>query len=70
MLTSDAPYERAINFVKRNIPNRDDKELIKAVEIIGGRLTDLKLFINKIRRGQSSQGKKKNIIYILNKQNI
>ena len=59
MLTSDAPYERAINFVKRNIPNRDDKELIKAVEIIGGRLTDLKLFINKIRRGQSSQGKKK-----------
>ena len=29
LLTSDAPYERAINFVKRNIPNKEDKELIE-----------------------------------------
>jgi hypothetical protein len=55
---TDAPYERAIYLVKRNVPNKEDKELDTAVEVLGGRLTDLKLFINKINSGQSPQGKK------------
>ncbi|CAJ0766131.1 6926_t:CDS:10 [Entrophospora sp. SA101] len=55
---SDAPYERAISLVKSHVPDKEDKGLDGAVNALGGRLTDLKLFINKISSGQSSQDAK------------
>ncbi|CAB4389502.1 unnamed protein product [Rhizophagus irregularis] len=49
---SDAPHERAIGLVKRHVHNKNLEGLEAAVGALGGRLTDLKLFINKIRSGQ------------------
>ena len=53
---SDAPHERAISLVKRHVHNKDLEGLETAVGTLGGRLTDLRLFINKIRSGQKPNG--------------
>ncbi|CAI2171431.1 19627_t:CDS:10 [Funneliformis geosporum] len=49
---SDAPHERAISLVKRHVHDKNLEGLEEAVGVLGGRLTDLRLFINKIRSGQ------------------
>ncbi|CAG8521540.1 7567_t:CDS:10 [Funneliformis caledonium] len=49
---SDAPHERAISLVKRHVHDKNLEGLEEAVGALGGRLTDLRLFINKIRSGQ------------------
>lgn len=42
--------------MKRHVHNKNLEGLEAAVGALGGRLTDLKLFINKIRSGQKPNG--------------
>ncbi|CAG8646474.1 6063_t:CDS:10, partial [Cetraspora pellucida] len=50
---TDAPVERAVNMVKMNVDGYNIEGLEDFVGILGGRLTDLRFFINKIRGGQT-----------------
>ncbi|GBC02865.1 hypothetical protein RclHR1_04870008 [Rhizophagus clarus] len=52
-ILSDAPNERAISLVKRHVHSKNLEGLETAIGTLGGRLTDLRLFINKIRSGQN-----------------
>ncbi|CAG8677701.1 11945_t:CDS:2, partial [Dentiscutata heterogama] len=52
---TDAPNERAVNLVKTNVEGYNVEELEEHVKILGGRVTDLRFFINKIRGGQTPQ---------------
>ena len=56
MVLSDAPPEKAIKLVRRYAGSVDERELEDSVVKLGGRLTDLKIFIKKIRDGQTPQG--------------
>ena len=56
MILSDAPPEKAIKLVRRYVDFVDKRELEDSVVALGGRLTDLKMFIKKIRDGQTPQG--------------
>ncbi|CAG8506974.1 6946_t:CDS:10 [Ambispora gerdemannii] len=50
VVLSDAPPDRAINLVKRHIGDAANIEKIEeSVRTLGGRLTDLEIFISKIR---------------------
>ncbi|RIB02871.1 RNA12 protein [Gigaspora rosea] len=52
---TDAPTERAVNLVNMNVDGYNIEELEEQVKILGGRVTDLRVFINKIRSGQTPQ---------------
>ncbi|CAG8456689.1 1634_t:CDS:10 [Paraglomus brasilianum] len=56
VILSDAPPEKAIKLVRRYVDFVDKRELEDSVVALGGRLTDLKMFIKKIRDGQTPQG--------------
>ncbi|CAG8791481.1 24037_t:CDS:2, partial [Racocetra persica] len=50
---TDAPVERAVNLVKMSVDGYNIEGLEEFVGVLGGRLTDLRFFINKIRGGQT-----------------
>ncbi|CAG8467028.1 9747_t:CDS:10 [Ambispora leptoticha] len=54
VVLSDAPPDRAINLVKRHVSDAANIEKIEeSLRTLGGRLTDLEIFISKIRGGQT-----------------
>ncbi|CAG8445265.1 12975_t:CDS:10 [Acaulospora morrowiae] len=53
VILSDAPFERSIGLVKKHVDKVNIEELVDSAGALGGRLADLRIFINKLRAGIS-----------------
>ncbi|KAG0308195.1 mitochondrial escape protein 2 [Dissophora globulifera] len=51
IVLADATLESALEFVYKHLDRDEYPDLIKSVQTIGGRLTDLELFVQKIKSG-------------------
>jgi len=58
----DATFENSVNYVKERLEVVDD-ETTEYIRTLGGRRTDLELFIQKIKAGSSSAEAFNDIIY-------
>ncbi|KAF9927352.1 mitochondrial escape protein 2 [Linnemannia zychae] len=52
IILTDASLESALEFVYTHLDRDEFPDLIKSIQTIGGRLTDLELFVQKIKSGQ------------------
>jgi hypothetical protein len=57
IVLTDATLESALEFVYNHLDRDEYPDLIKSVQTIGGRLTDLELFVQKIKSGTTPDGK-------------
>lgn len=57
IILTDATLESALEFVYNHLDRDEYPDLIKSVQTIGGRLTDLELFVQKIKSGTTPDGK-------------
>jgi len=57
IVLSDATLESAMEFVNKNLDHEDYPDLIEPVKVIGGRLTDLEMFVQKVKSGMEPNGK-------------
>lgn len=55
IVLTDASLESALEFVYNHLDRDEYPDLIKSVQTIGGRLTDLELFVQKIKSGQKPE---------------
>jgi len=46
-----------MEFVYKHLDQEEHPSLMKCVKIIGGRLTDLELFVQKVKSGMGPEGK-------------
>lgn len=59
VVLSDATLESSLEFVYKHLDRDEYPDLIRTVQTIGGRLTDLELFVQKVKSGMSPDGKNK-----------
>lgn len=57
IILSDASLDSAMEFVNKHLDRDEYPDLMKCVKIIGGRLTDLELFVQKVKSGMGPEGK-------------
>lgn len=57
IVLSDASQDSAMEFVYKHLDKEEHPNLIEAVRVIGGRLTDLELFVQKVKSGMQPEGK-------------
>lgn len=57
IVLSDATLESAMEFVHKHLDKEEYPNLIQPVKTIGGRLTDLELFVQKVKAGMGPEGK-------------
>ncbi|KAG0217527.1 mitochondrial escape protein 2 [Mortierella sp. NVP41] len=62
IILTDATLESALEFVYNHLDRDEYPDLIKSVQTIGGRLTDLELFVQKIKSGQKPDDAEKDIL--------
>ncbi|KAF8937304.1 RNA12 protein-domain-containing protein [Dissophora ornata] len=55
IVLADASLESALEFVYKHLDRDEYPDLIEAVETIGGRLTDLELFVQKVKSGMGPE---------------
>ncbi|KAF9195937.1 mitochondrial escape protein 2 [Haplosporangium sp. Z 11] len=55
IVLTDATLESALEFVYRHLDRDEYPNLIESVQTIGGRLTDLELFVQKVKSGLSPE---------------
>ncbi|KAG0334793.1 mitochondrial escape protein 2 [Podila horticola] len=55
IVLSDATLDSAMEFVYKHLDKEEYPQLIQSVKTIGGRLTDLELFVQKVKTGMSPQ---------------
>ncbi|KAG0042886.1 mitochondrial escape protein 2 [Gryganskiella cystojenkinii] len=55
IVLSDASLDSAMEFVYKHLDKEDYPNLKKCVQIIGGRLTDLELFVQKVKSGMGPE---------------
>ncbi|KAG0247597.1 mitochondrial escape protein 2 [Mortierella polycephala] len=55
IILADATLESALEFVYRHLDRDEYPDLIESVQTIGGRLTDLELFVQKVKSGLSPE---------------
>ncbi|KAG0369921.1 mitochondrial escape protein 2 [Gamsiella multidivaricata] len=55
IVLADASLESALEYVYKHLDRDEFPDLIKSVQTIGGRLTDLELFVQKIKSGLSPE---------------
>ncbi|KAF9435047.1 mitochondrial escape protein 2 [Entomortierella beljakovae] len=53
IVLSDASLDSALEFVHKRLKKRKYPDLVDSVKVIGGRLTDLELFVQKVKSGSS-----------------
>jgi hypothetical protein len=56
IVLADATLESALEFVYKHLDRDEYPDLITSVQTIGGRLTDLELFVQKVKSGMGPQG--------------
>lgn len=56
IVLSDASLDSAMEFVYKHLDKHEYPHLMDCVKIIGGRLTDLELFVQKVKRGMGPEG--------------
>ncbi|KAF9582484.1 mitochondrial escape protein 2 [Lunasporangiospora selenospora] len=54
LVLADAPLESSLEYVYKHLDREEYPDLIEPVQTIGGRLTDLELFVQKIKGGLTS----------------
>ncbi|KAF9123239.1 mitochondrial escape protein 2 [Mortierella sp. 14UC] len=62
IVLTDATLESALEFVYNHLDRDEYPDLIKSVQTIGGRLTDLELFVQKIKSGTKPEDAVKDIL--------
>ncbi|KAF9913269.1 mitochondrial escape protein 2 [Linnemannia zychae] len=62
IVLTDATLESALEFVYNHLDRDEYPDLIKSVQTIGGRLTDLELFVQKIKSGAKPEDAVKDIL--------
>ncbi|KAF9294546.1 mitochondrial escape protein 2 [Mortierella antarctica] len=55
IVLSDATLDSAMEFVYKHLDKEEYPQLMQSVKTIGGRLTDLELFVQKVKTGMSPQ---------------
>ncbi|KAG0096400.1 mitochondrial escape protein 2 [Podila epicladia] len=55
IVLSDATLDNAMEFVYKHLDKEEYPQLMRSVKILGGRLTDLELFVQKVKTGMSPQ---------------
>lgn len=58
IVLSDASLDSAMEFVYKHLEKEEYPQLMQSVKTIGGRLTDLELFVQKVKSGMPPQGEK------------
>ena len=58
IVLSDASLDSAMEFVYKHLDKEEYPQLMQSVKTIGGRLTDLELFVQKVKSGMPPQGEK------------
>jgi hypothetical protein len=56
IILKDASLESSLEFVYKNVDRDEFPDLIKPVQTIGGRLTDLQLFVQQLKNGLCPEG--------------
>ncbi|KAF9364783.1 mitochondrial escape protein 2 [Mortierella sp. NVP85] len=62
IVLSDATLESAMEFVNKNLDHEDYPDLTEHVKVIGGRLTDLEMFVQKVKLGMEPNDAKNDIL--------
>ncbi|KAG0366425.1 RNA12 protein-domain-containing protein [Gamsiella multidivaricata] len=62
IVLSDASLDSAMEFVYKHLDKEEYPNLKKSVEVIGGRLTDLELFVQKVKSGMSPEDSVRDIL--------
>lgn len=57
VVLADATLDSALEFVYKHLDREEYPDLIPCVQTIGGRLTDLELFVQKVKSGMGPEGK-------------
>lgn len=57
VVLADATLDSALEFVYKHLDRDEYPDLIRCVQTIGGRLTDLELFVQKVKSGMGPEGK-------------
>lgn len=64
IVLADATLESALEFVYKYLDRDEFPDLIESVQTIGGRLTDLELFVQKVKSGMQPKGKELQLVSI------
>lgn len=59
VVLSDATLDSSLEFVYKHLDRDEYPDLIRTVQTIGGRLTDLEMFVQKVKSGMTPDGKNK-----------
>ncbi|KAK3846721.1 MAG: RNA12 protein-domain-containing protein [Linnemannia gamsii] len=62
IILTDATLESALEFVYNHLDRDEFPDLIQSIQTIGGRLTDLELFVQKIKSGTKPEAAVKDIL--------
>ncbi|KAG0304712.1 mitochondrial escape protein 2 [Dissophora globulifera] len=55
IVLTDASLDSAMEFVYKNLDKEEHSNLMESVKVIGGRLTDLELFVQKVKSGMKPE---------------
>ncbi|KAG0317887.1 mitochondrial escape protein 2 [Dissophora globulifera] len=55
IVLTDASLDSAMEFVYKNLDREEHPNLMESVKVIGGRLTDLELFVQKVKSGMKPE---------------